>query len=76
MLEQRHGELGMTLLEAPRTSLIVKTDRAAAEDIRRSLADARFGGISVRTVLTSGNIGKLKKRAQGSSARDDAKVPE
>ena len=76
MLEQRHGSLGMTLVDSPQTSLIVKTDRAAAEAIRESLADATFDGTRVRTVLTSGNIGKLKRRVQGSYPRDDVKVPQ
>jgi hypothetical protein len=75
MLEQRHGSLGMTLVDSPRTSLIVKTDGAVAEAIRESLADATFDGTRVRTVLTSGNIGKLKRRVRGSSPRDDVKVP-
>jgi hypothetical protein len=76
MLEQRHGSLGFTLVDGQRTSLIVKTDRAVAEDIRESLSSAAFGGTRVRTVLTSGNIGKLKRRVEGSSAREDAKVPQ
>lgn len=76
MLEQRHGSLGMTLVDSERTSLIVKTDRAVAEAIRESLAAATFDGTRVKTVLTSGNIGKLKRRVQGSSSRDDAKVPQ
>ena len=76
MLEQRHGSMGMTLVESQSTSLIVKTDRVAAEAIRESLASASFGGTRVRTVLTSGNIGKLKRRAQGSSPKDDVKVPQ
>lgn len=74
MLEQRHGKLGLTLLDTPHTALIVKTDRVVAAQVRESLADASFGGIRVRTVLTSGSIGKLKKRAQGSSAREDVQV--
>jgi len=65
MLEQRHGGLGFTLVDGSRTSLIVKTDRAVSEGIRESLASAEFGGVRVRTVLTSGNIGKLKKRVKG-----------
>jgi hypothetical protein len=76
MLEQRHGRLGLTALEAPGTSLIVKTDRQGAEDIRASLAGAKFGDKSVATVLTSGNIGKLKRRVQGSFARDHGQVHE
>jgi len=76
MLEQRHGSMGLTLLDSQLTSLIVKTDRATAEAIRESLADATFGGTRVRTVLTSGNIGKLKRRVQGSSPRDDGEVPQ
>jgi hypothetical protein len=76
MLEQRHGDLGFTLIEGERTSLIVKTHRAVADDIRESLANASFGGTPVRTVLSSGNIGKLKRRVERSSAREDAKVPQ
>ncbi|MDG6901058.1 MAG: hypothetical protein JRM80_03770 [Nitrososphaerota archaeon] len=76
MLEQRHGRLGFTLVDAPVTSLIVKTDRAVAEEIRASLDGAAFGGVPVKTVLMSGNIGKLKRRVEGSSAREDVKVPE
>jgi RNase P/RNase MRP subunit POP5 len=73
-LQQRHGNLGFTLIDDKRTSLIVKTDRAVAEGIRESLAAATFGGTRVTTVLTSGSIGKLKRRARGSSASEDAKV--
>ena len=69
MLEQRHGSLGLTLVDSESTSLIVKTDVAGAQGVRDSLRDATFGGTRVRSVLTSGNIGKLKRRAQGSSAR-------
>jgi len=76
MLEQRHGNLGFTLVEGPRTSIIVKTDRVVAEGIRESLSEATFGGTRVRTVLTSGSIGKLKRRVDGSSGREDDKVPQ
>lgn len=76
MLEQRHGSLGFTLVDSPSTSLIVKTDRVIAEDIRQSLSDASFDGTRVKTILTSGNIGKLKRRVKGSSAREDGKVPQ
>jgi hypothetical protein len=76
MLEQRHGSLGLILVDSPRTSLIVKTERAVADDIRESLAAATFGGVRVKTVLTSGNIGKLKRRVRGSSAREDVEVPQ
>jgi len=76
MLEERHGNVGMTLVDTSRTSLIVKTDPAGAKGIRESLAEARFGRMKVTTILTSGNIGKLKKRAQGSSAREDVEVPQ
>jgi hypothetical protein len=76
MLEQRHGSLGFTLIDSPRTSLIVKTDRAVADDIRRSFENATFGGTRVKTIMTSGNIGKLKRRAQESSATENVKVPQ
>lgn len=69
MLEQRHGKLEITLLDSPQTSLILKTVGSVSEGIRESLSDASFGGTRVKTVLTSGNIGKLKRRARGSSGR-------
>lgn len=71
MLEQRHGKLNLILVESPKTAVIVKTHRAVAADIRESLANAKFGDRRVRTVLTSGNIGKLKRRVRASSARED-----
>jgi RNase P/RNase MRP subunit POP5 len=74
MLEQRHGKLTLISVESPRTSLIVKTHRAVSDGIRESLADAKFGDVRVRTVLTSGNIGKLKRRVRESSAREDVQV--
>jgi len=74
MLEQRHAKLGLTVLDSLRTALIVKTERSVAAQIRESLENASFGGIRVRTVLTSGNIGKLKRRVEGSSASKDAQV--
>ena len=75
MLEQRHGKLGLTLLDSAQTSLIVKTDNAVAIDIRKSLNGAKFGDRAVGTVLASGSIGKLKRRVRGTSAREDGKVP-
>jgi RNase P/RNase MRP subunit POP5 len=74
MLEQRHGRLGLTLLDSERTALIVKTERSVAVALLESLSDASFGGVRVRAVLTSGTIGKLKRRARGSSVTKDAQV--
>lgn len=74
MLEQRHGATKLTMIEGAVTSLIAKTDVAGAHGIRDSLGDATFGKTRVKSVLTSGSIGKLKRRAQGSSAREDVQV--
>ncbi len=67
-LEQRHGKV--TLIPAGEGDrwVIVKTGHRSAAELRESFADASFGGAWVRTVLTSGCIGKLKRRALESGA--------
>ncbi len=76
VLEQRHGKLAITELKVPRTALIVKTDNVVAAAIRDSCADLRFGDRRVATILTSGNIGKLKRAARRSSAGVVGEIPE
>lgn len=76
LLEQRHGKLTVIELESPRTAFIVKTDRPTATALRESLEDVVIGETRVRTKLTSGAIGKLKRSIRGSSARVVGKVSE
>ncbi len=76
LLEQRHGALTIIELESPRTAFVVKTDRPTATAIRESLESVVIGETRVATKLTSGNIGKLKRSNQRSSAREVGKVPE
>lgn len=47
-----------------RGGLIAKTDVRGAEALRSSCADLTIGRKSLGTLLTSGNIGKLKRRAK------------
>ncbi len=76
LLELRHGKLTIIQLDSPRTALVVKTDRSVAAAIRDSFADVSVGGKRVRTELTSGSIGKLKRSIRESSPRDLGEVPE
>jgi len=76
LLERRHGKLAMTLVERPRTALIVKTDRVAVSAIRETCTDLSLGDRRVKTILTSGSIVKLKRIAQRSSAREFGEVSE
>lgn len=59
------GHLKVTLIR-PRgngAALIAKTDVAGAAEMRESSERLVVGGKTFRTSLTSGNIGKLKRRA-------------
>ena len=50
-------------------ALIVKTNVEGAAQIREGSAELRVGGKRLRTSLTSGSIGKLKRRAAKGGTR-------
>ena len=69
------GGWGSRLIEVvgnPRMA-IVKSDQTHAPRLRED--GIEVGGKKLRAVLTSGSIGKLKKRA-GQSTKDFGKVPQ
>jgi hypothetical protein len=64
-LEQRFGKLKAIPVTGNRSALVIKTDNYAAPLIREC-ADLRAGDRRVKSVLTSGSIGKLKRAASES----------
>ena len=74
LLEQR-GKVNLIPIDGWERSLVVKTDVEGAASIRDSFNHVMIGGRRVATVLTSGCIGNLKKRARESAATDLAEVP-
>ncbi len=74
-LEERFGKMKLISLEENRRFFILKTDNAVAPQIRGE-TEMNAGGKSVKTVLTSGSIGKLKRRAAESQATGFGEVPQ
>jgi hypothetical protein len=68
VLEGRHGKLKLIPVEGNRRAVIVKTTNEAAPLIRDRDDGLRVGGKELQTVLTSGAIGKLKRRASSPAA--------
>lgn len=73
-LEHRHGKVTVIPIEEIENKLIVKTSAVEAVAMRDTVAAMEVGGMKVVSVLTSGCIGKLKRRAAESVASDLAKV--
>jgi len=74
LLEQRHGRFSLIRVRGSGDHFIVKTDWKSAAEMRESFSEVEIGGKRVRSVLTSGCIGKLKKRVRERAASADAKV--
>ena len=65
ILRQRHGELKLIRIKGARQALILKTTNRVVADIRHEGGRLEVGGVELVSVLTSGAIGKLKRRALG-----------
>ena len=63
ILHRRHGELKLIRVQGAQKALIVKTTSGDAPEIRLRSGRLGIGRARMTTVLTSGAIGKLKKRA-------------
>ena len=74
LLEQRHGRVTIIAVDGCDGSLVVKTDAREAASMRESFVHVVIGGRRIESVLTSGCIGKLKKRARASAATNVGKV--
>jgi hypothetical protein len=64
-LEAKYGRVKVIPVEGNPRAVIVKTTNTAAPLLREAGAEPAGGGPPLRTVLTSGSIGKLKSRASG-----------
>ncbi len=75
ILEQRHGKVAVMPVEGNPRALIVKTTHLVAPRLRESRGEIALGGKKLVTVLTSGSIGKLKRRASWSETIRNGEVP-
>ena len=75
LLEERFERFSLIRVRGHQDHLIVKTDGKSAEQMRELFHDVEVGGNRVRSALTSGCIGKLKRRAEESQASVNAEVP-
>lgn len=66
ILEGRHGKLKVILLKGNARAVIVRTAEPVASEIRKSSWKISLEGKEISAVLTSGAIGKLKRRASES----------
>ncbi len=73
LLERRYGKVKLIEVEGNRSAIIVKTTNEVAPLLREAGAALKVGRKGLSTVLTSGAVGKLKKRASGVAA--NGKVP-
>lgn len=67
-LESRFGELKVITVDVNPKALIVRADEPSVRLLRRDGLVSVAGGVRLTPVLTSGVIGKLKKRAAGAAA--------
>ncbi|MDA4121004.1 MAG: hypothetical protein OK404_01185 [Thaumarchaeota archaeon] len=65
ILRQRHGELKLIKVKGSTRAVIIKTTNGAVSEMRHDSGKLVVHGAELVTVLTSGAIGKLKKRALG-----------
>ena len=73
-LEQRFGKLKAIPVEGNDRALLVRTDNVNAPRIRGESPRMKIGDKRVVSILTSGSIGKLKRRAKESAERGFGKI--
>ena len=69
ILERRFGKLKAIPVEGNDRVLLVRTDNVTAPRLRGESPRMKIGDKRVVSILTSGSIGKLKRRAKESAAR-------
>ncbi len=75
ILGQRHGKVKVIAVASNPRALIVKTTNAVAPILREPSGQIKLGGKTLVSVLTSGSIGKLKRRAAETETTGIGKVP-
>jgi hypothetical protein len=76
LLEGRHGKVKVIALEGDRRGVVVKTTNELAPYLRDSDPPLTLHGKRLKSVLTSGSIGKLKRRRSGSGMTGIGEVHE
>ncbi len=69
LIEQRYGKTPMIEVRGNERAVIIKTTNVFAARLKEEGTVVGTGGKSLRTVLMSGSIGKLKRRAGDSRTR-------
>jgi hypothetical protein len=75
VLEPRHGRVKVIPVEGNRRAVIVKTTNEQVAEMQGTVAGLAIGGMGLTPILTSGAIGKLKKRAREMGATEVGQVP-
>ena len=75
ILEDRYGNLKLIQVQGNRRMVIVKMTAAVAPFFREHSGQMRLGGKELVSVLTSGAIGKLKRRAAKSEKTGNGQIP-
>jgi hypothetical protein len=68
--EGRYGKVKAIRVKGNDKAMIVKTDNVSAPRMREENGQLMAGTASIETVLTSGSIGKLKRRASEGRMRE------
>jgi hypothetical protein len=63
LLQRRHGHVKLIFVDGNARAVIVKTTNAVAPLLRAPEGRLTAGGKALKPVLTSGAVGKLKRRA-------------
>jgi hypothetical protein len=75
ILEKRHGRVKVIAVRGNSRAVIVRTTAEVAVELRERSGRISLGKKRVATELTSGVIGKLKKRATESAMTRNGEVP-
>jgi hypothetical protein len=71
ILETRYGKVKMIPLKENPNAVVVKTDNEIAPILRESEWGLVIGRRRIKAILTSGAIGKLKRRASDAAANGE-----
>ena len=75
ILEMRHGKLKMIAVRGNSRAVIIRTTVEVAAELREESGSIALGEKRVEVVLTSGVIGKLKRKAEESAMTRYGEVP-
>ena len=73
-LEERFGTSKLITIAGLERMMVVKAEITSANLLRNCCAELKVGNTNLRTVLTSGSLGKLKSVAKGTERSRFGKV--